>query len=152
MLYIEQRATNEVKEHGVDINLIIDKTEPDTSLFQNEQNLHIVEAMFKTNDVTHTKISEIIDAVDKSIEVYDKALVSAIFDEIVALDQQSYADIMSVVKAVLIALNDKAFTVTANSIKHIVSSENGATETEEESVDVVEEDKKEEEASETEEK
>ena len=124
MLYIEQKPTTEIKENGIEMRLTIDKTQPDESLFQNEQNLHIVGAMFANNDSTHKKIIEIAAAVDRCIDTYDKNLVSAIFDEIVALDQQAYADIMNVIKAVLVSINDRAFTITANSIKHIVSSEN----------------------------
>ena len=114
------------------MTLIIDKTQPDESLFQNEQNLHIVESMFMNNDATHKKIVEIASAVDTCISTYDKNLVSAIFDEIVSLDQQAYADIMGMIKAVLAAMNDRAFTITANSIKHIAASENNSNETTEE--------------------
>lgn len=128
MLYIEQKSTTEIKENGIEMHLTIDKTRPDDSLFQNEQNLHIIEAMFANNDATHKKIVEIAAAVDSCIGTYDKNLVSAIFDEIVSLDQQAYADIMSVIKAVLAAINDRAFTITANSIKHIVSSEANSNE------------------------
>lgn len=139
MLYIEQKQTTEIKENGIEMNLIIDKTQPDESLFQNEQNLHIVEAMFTNNDATHKKIIEIVAAVDSCISTYDKNLVSAIFDEIVELDQQAYADIMSIIKAVLVSINDRAFTITANSIKHIASSENIINHTSENETDSAEE-------------
>lgn len=132
MLYIDQKLTTEIKENGVEMTLIIDKTQPDESLFQNEQNLHIVESMFMNNDATHKKIVEVASAVDTCISTYDKNLVSAIFDEIVSLDQQAYADIMGMIKAVLAAMNDRAFTITANSIKHIAASENNSNETAEE--------------------
>lgn len=149
MLYIEQKPTTEIKENGIEMNLIIGKITPDESLFQNEQNLHIVEAMFANNDATHKKIVEIASAVDTCITTYDKNLVSAIFDEIVSLDQQAYADIMNIVKAVLVAINDRAFTITANSIKHIAASENNTSlpdEASEEGVENTEEVSKEDEA------
>ena len=131
MLYIEQKPTTEIKENGVEMTIIIDKTQPDKSLFQNEKNIHIVESMFMNNDATHKKIIEIVSAVDSCISTYDKNLVSAIFDEIVSLDQQAYSDIMSIIKAVLAAINDRAFTITANSIKHIAASEGNIVEAEE---------------------
>ena len=131
MLYIEQKPTTEIKENGVEMTFVIDKTQPDESLFQNEQNFHIVESMFINNDATHKKIVEIASAVDSCISTYDKNLVSTIFDEIVSLDQQAYADIMSMIKAVLVAINDRAFTITANSIKHIATSENNLNDNDE---------------------
>ena len=146
MLYIEQKPTTEIKENGIEMHLIIDKTQPDESLFQNEQNLHIVEALFANNDATHKKIVEIVAAVDNCIGTYDKGLVSAIFDEIVVLDQQAYADIMSIIKAVLASINDRAFTITANSIKHIASSENIKTDGEDAIIDETTEYRREDEA------